>query len=276
MPGHKTRKIRHIYNAASLDSGIPKIIHQIWIGKNVIPQDWVDTVSEFAKTYGYEYKLWTESNVPSLMWDSFKDLENVYKKMESKKAYAGCSDIIRLLALYEFGGIYIDADSVIMKAKKFNDFLENNKADVFFGWRNQIEPKIKAILEKDKSPEIRNTKRLVANGLIGSVKDHPFIKILIEGIVKSVENGKDVHAWQSVGPLYVSREYFAHKNEFPKIKVYPMKYFYPILWKNIEDPFLHKKIKIPSVSMLFQYGYSTNHFQMYFNNCNRTKKNKRI
>ena len=258
-----------------IGGGIPKIIHQIWVGENVMPKEWIDTVSKFAKAHGYKYMMWTESNINSLKWDSFKGLRSVYNKMNTKKSFAGCSDIIRLLALYEFGGVYIDADSVIMKSSKFARFLNNNKASVFFGWRNEIEKKIKEILMKDSSVEIRNTNRLVANGLIGAVKGHPFIEHLLNGIQASVKKDETLHAWQTVGPLYVSREYFALKDKYPDIKVYPMKYFYPILWKNITDPKLHTKIKIPDVSMLFQYGYSTNNFQMYFNNCIRTQTRRR-
>ena len=255
--------------------GIPKIIHQIWIGENVMPRDWIDTVSKFAKVHGYKYMLWSESNINSLKWNSFKGLRATYNKMNSQKSFAGCSDIIRLLALYEFGGIYIDADSVIMKSNKFARFLQNNKAAVFFGWRNEIEQKIKDILVKDSSAEIRNTNKLVANGLIGSVKDHPFIVHLLNGITANVKRDETLRAWQTVGPLYVSREYFALKDKYPEIKVYPMRYFYPILWKNITDPKLHTKIKIPDMSMLFQYGYSTNHFEMYFNNCPRSQTRKK-
>ena len=264
----KTRKLRHVVTA------IPKIIHQIWIGKNVMPQVWIDTVTGFAKKYGYDYKLWTEKNMDSLPWESFKGIQKAYNILKSKNQFAGCSDIIRLLALYKYGGVYIDADTVIMKSRKFHQFLETNKAAVFFGWRNEIEKKIKDILLKDESAAIRDTNRLVANGLIGSVKEHPFIKNLLDGIPSNLEKDPNLAAWQCVGPLYVTREYLSSKNDFPDIKIYPMRYFYPILWKNITDPMLHTKIKIPSVSMLFQYGYSTNHFNMYFNNCSYTRKKR--
>jgi len=44
-----------------LKSGVPKIIHQIWIGKEIYSNDW-------KKMKGWNYKLWTnEDNFP-LTW----------------------------------------------------------------------------------------------------------------------------------------------------------------------------------------------------------------
>ena len=116
-------------------NSIPKIIHQVWIGKNVMPNEWIDTVKDFAKKYGYTYKLWGNDNIKTLDWTAFAGIKNTYDKMEMK-SLAGCSDIIRLLALYEYGGIYIDADSVMMKPAKFNSFIQNNKAPLFYGYEN--------------------------------------------------------------------------------------------------------------------------------------------
>jgi mannosyltransferase OCH1-like enzyme len=250
----KTRKVRHLEKPV-----IPKVIHQIWVGENVMPHEWMDTVVKFAKEYGYEYKLWTEKNIDTLPWHSFKGLRKAYTTMKSKNAISGLGDIIRKLTLYEYGGICMDADTVIMKPKNFNTFLESNKANVFFAWEETA---------------THGFSRLVAAGLIGSIKAHPFIKILLDGIPLSVKRGIKQKAWITVGPLYITRKYTSYKNDFPDIKIYPMKYFYPIRWHGITDPKLHTKVKIPKESMLFQYGYSTNNFKMYFNNCTTRKIKK--
>ena len=255
-------------------NSIPKVIHQIWIGENVMPNEWIDTVKDFAKKYGYTYKLWGNDNIKTLDWIAFAGIKNTYDKME-KKSLAGCSDIIRLLALYEYGGIYIDADSVMMKPAKFNSFIQNNEAPLFYGYEN-INKVLHERLSKDSDPKIRNAKKYLANGLIGSIKKHPFIKNLLDKIPAYFDKNSDKEAWELTGPLFTSREYFNCKT-CTDIKIYPMKYFYPVWWHNITDPKLHTKVKIPKESMLFQYGYSTNHFQMYFNNLkyNKTRKCKK-
>lgn len=250
--------------------GIQKIIHQIWLGTNAPPKEWIQTVKDFATKYKYKYKLWSESNIDTLDWKSIPGLREEYAKFN--KEMAGRADIIRLLALYQHGGIYIDADSVVMKPAKFAAFLDKNKAGVFFGWENITSSQTKKL--GDLGPELRGTKRLIANGLIGVAAKHPFMKKLLDGIISNAKREAGQAAWKRVGPLYVSRVYFKSKGDFPDVHVYPMKYFYPRHWKGITDPELHKKVKIPKESMLFQYGYSTNHFEKYFNARRRTMKKR--
>lgn len=249
---------------------IEKNIHQIWLGTHEPPLEWMKTVKDFAKKYGYTYHLWTESNVDSLDWTAIPDLRREYGKFRNEMA--GRADIVRLLVLHTYGGIYIDADTVIMKPAKFAAFLKKNRASVFFGWEHISRAHTKKL--GDFGPEIRGTKRLVANGIIGAASNHAFITKLLKGIVSNSEREANENAWKRVGPLYVSRVYFTSKKEFPDVHVYPMKYFYPRHWRGITDPELHKKIKIPEESMLFQYGYSTNKFHTYFNSKRRTRRLK--
>jgi len=254
---------------AETGAGIQKIIHQIWLGTNAQPIEWIQTVKDFAKQYGYVYKVWTDSSIDSLDWSSFPGLRQEY--INFKNEMAGRADIIRLLALYQYGGIYIDADSVIMKPAKFAAFLNKNKAGVFFGWENL---KKKDTQTRKLAIKHNNTRRLVANGLIGTIRQHPFIKILLDGLVINAKKKSKDPAWKRVGPLYVTRMYTKHKDNFPDIHMYPMNYFYPLHWKGITDPMLHTKISIPKASMLFQYGYSTNKFHTYFNARRRGKTRK--
>jgi hypothetical protein len=248
---------------------IPKIIHQIWIGKAPRPDEWIETVKDFADKYDYKYMLWDEDDIDKLGIDSVDGLRDIYKSFDHQ--LAGKADIIRLLALYKHGGIYIDADSVIMKPEKFAAFLQRNKAPVFFGWENLTVARTRKLGRID--PGIRKSRRMVANGLIGAETEHPFFKRLLDGVVENVAGlsaGEKTAAWKAVGPHYVTRVYNATRKDFPEIHVYPMKYFYPRHWKGITDPELHKKVKIPGQSMLFQYGYSTNSFSKIF----KTRRSK--
>jgi mannosyltransferase OCH1-like enzyme len=255
-----------------MEHRLPKIIHQIWIGSAPRPDEWMDTVKEFAAKYHYKYMLWDEGDVGGLGISSIPGVKAVYESFGHE--LAGKADIIRMLALYKYGGIYMDADTVIMKPEKFAGFLEKNRAPVFFGWENLTVARTRKLGLTD--PGIKRTRRLVANGLIGAEEKHPFFKRLLEGIqenAESLEKEERKAAWKVVGPLYVTRMYHATRREFPDIHVYPMKYFYPLHWKGIKDPELHKKVKIPGQSMLFQYGYSTNSFHKIFKA--RTRKNSR-
>ena len=239
---------------------IPKRIHQIWLGRNPRPEPWMKTVRDFAAEHGYEYCLWTEEKVKDLDWDAIPGLQAVYKEFGHE--LAGRADLIRLLVLYKEGGIYIDADSVMMRPEKFAAFLEDNKAGLFFGWEELSKARTKKL--GDLGPGMTGTRRLVANGMIGARVGHPFIKLLLENVVANAEKEAGEQAWRRVGPLFVTRMYRRYKGKFPDIKIYPMRYFYPRHWKGITDPELHKKVRIPGESMLFQYGYSTNGFDKIF------------
>lgn len=243
-----------------LPSGIPKIIHQIWIGPNPKPMAWMTTFQEFCSQYGYEYRLWTEKEVEGLPWSTFPGIRQLYDRFGS--AFAGKADILRILFLYKHGGIYIDADSVVTRPEKFADFLEKNEAPVFFGFEDFKEG------GKPTDPEIRgdliNGSSLIAQGVIGAQPEHPFLRKACEEIQANYAKSGNKSAWISTGPVFITRLYTKYKSEIPDVYIYPMRLFYPIHWHHISDPELHKKIELPEDSFLFQYGYTTNNFAAIF------------
>lgn len=248
------------------NSGIPKIIHQIWIGPNPKPTLWIKTIEDFCKNYQYQHILWTESNIETMEWNKFPGLRDVYDTTEELN---GKSDVLRYLALYSQGGIYIDADSVIIKPQKFADFLETNKAHIFAAFEEFNEhTKTKPNLP---DTDFTDGNKFVAPGVIGATARHPFIESACKEIVENANKEKGKGAWMTVGPVFFTRHYNRYKDKYNDITIYPMKYFYPIHWQNITDPELHTKINIPEESMLFQYGYNTNNFAKIFKERNMQK-----
>jgi hypothetical protein len=247
--------------AATSGGGIQRIIHQIWLGTNPRPDEWMKTVRDFAVAHGYTYKLWDEAAAESeLHWDSVPGLRRVYAGFSGE--LAGKADVIRLMALYEQGGIYIDADSVVMKPAKFAEFLETNPHPVFFAWEDL--KKNGKTIENAGAELAGKEDRLIANGTIGSRAGHGFLRALLGGLAENAEREAGEQAWRKAGPLYVTRVYMKQKGAFPDVHIYPMKLFYPVYWHGIKDPEMHKKVEIPGESMLFQYGYSTNGFADIF------------
>lgn len=258
---------------ATTGGGIQKRIHQIWIGKNPQPHLWMNTVKEFAEAHGYDYKLWTDASIKELDFDAVPGMRAVYDHFV-KTEKAGQADIIRMVALYTYGGIYIDADSVMMKSDDFAKFLEKNRAGMFFGWEDIPKKKLKKL--GDLGPTLKGATRLIANGVIGCRKGHPFMKELMKQLKENAEAEKGEAAWRQVGPLFVTRVWKEVRGRFPDVHIYPMKYFYPLHWHGLKDPYMHEKVKIPKQSMMFQYGYSTNSFADIFKRMNARNATRRL
>ena len=88
---------------------IPKIIHYCWFGGNPLPEDvkvYIDSWKKYLPEF--EIKKWDETNF------------DVNARIDTREAYyarkfAFVSDVARLEALYEEGGLYLDTDILIKK-----------------------------------------------------------------------------------------------------------------------------------------------------------------
>lgn len=89
---------------------IPKIIHYCWFGGNSQPADVKKYIESWRKYCpDYEFKEWNESN--------FDLNENDYcKEAYEAKKWAFVTDYVRLKALYEYGGFYMDTDVEVIKS----------------------------------------------------------------------------------------------------------------------------------------------------------------
>ena len=95
---------------------IPKIIHYCWFGKGPLPemaQRCIESWHIFMPDW--EYVLWNEDN---FAFSSYPYAQEAY---EAKK-YAFVSDVARLFALEQYGGIYLDTDVLVYKS--FEPLLE--------------------------------------------------------------------------------------------------------------------------------------------------------
>ena len=96
---------------------IPKIIHYCWLSNDPIPKDLKKYMKSWKeKLYDYEFILWdlNRFDLNRSLW--------VKQAFEAKK-YAFAADYIRLYAVYNYGGIYMDMDVEVIKS--FNDLLRN-------------------------------------------------------------------------------------------------------------------------------------------------------
>lgn len=241
-------------------ASIPRIIHQIWLGSNPEPRIWTDTVRAFAKDHGWDYKLWDEAAVRTLDLDAFPGLAATYA--DFKDQLAGRADILRYLILYKYGGVYMDADCVILRPTEFAKFFEANTGSMFLAWEKVPPRTVKKYALREKT--------ILANSIIGASAAHPFLEETLKGIGSSAKRSATGEAWMTSGPLYLFRVYSrlrrssGGKAATEGLRIVPMRIFYPMHWKGIKDPEYHRRHRIPGRSLFFQYGYSTNKFAEIF------------
>jgi mannosyltransferase OCH1-like enzyme len=125
---------------------IPKIIHYCWLSNDPVPEKLQKCMSSWKdKLKGYEFVLWN--------FDRFDINSSIWVKQAFEmKQYAFAADYIRLYAVYNYGGIYLDMDVEIVKP--FDDLLD-------FGIMLAVE---------------NNDTEGIEAGCFGAEKGHPYIK----------------------------------------------------------------------------------------------------
>lgn len=95
---------------------IPKIIHYCWLSGDEYPESVKECLDSW-KVHLKDYEIW--------LWDKNRfDVESTFwtKEAYDAKKYAFAADYIRLYALYNYGGIYLDSDVLVYKS--FDDLLK--------------------------------------------------------------------------------------------------------------------------------------------------------
>ena len=180
---------------------IPKIIHQIWVGPKEPPNKWINT----WKNIGFEHILWDEEKLSKLTMTN-RDKFDYFMK---KSVYYGASDIARLEILYQFGGLYIDADTERLKD------LPNEWFDYSF-----------FAVEADPDPR---WKYRITNGILGSSKNSPIVKKYIDkiAVAKKIEP-----CWNTIGGTLLTEVVKDFKNNKSILILNPY-LFYPVSFKGV-------------------------------------------
>lgn len=95
---------------------IPKVIHLCWLSGDPYPQKIQKCLDSWKKILpDYEIMLWDTNrfDLKSCPW--------VEQAFNARK-YAFAADYIRMYALYNYGGIYLDSDVEVLKS--FDEFLD--------------------------------------------------------------------------------------------------------------------------------------------------------
>lgn len=188
---------------------IPKIIHYCWFGNNkksTLILECIDSWKKFLPDY--EIKEWNESNT---------DLKNSFVNVAYKlKKWAFVSDYVRLVKVYEYGGIYLDTDMLIIKNLDF--FLKDK---CFFGAENSNFFNCAIFGANSKNEFLKKCIDYYDNLLI--LDDFNFNTVIIPDVITKI---------------FISEHNFNHNFvnivELNEIVIYPQDYFYPLPFNKID------------------------------------------
>ncbi len=171
---------------------IPKRIISMWIGPEM--PDIVKMCTSTHKLEGYEH-MWIDNE--TAIDKEFQT--NYYHECISVGNWGKLSDYLRICYLEKYGGIYLDADSEIIR--KNWDALLNDK--IF-------------VCEEENM--------FIANGIIGAEAHHPMLihyKKLIE------ENFRGMGELVFQPGMYLWTELVKYSQWSKDVKIYPAEYFLP-------------------------------------------------
>ncbi len=172
---------------------IEKNFIRIWLGPNPIPEIFDKWWLDFQSIHGGSWNFITLRDDHGLtIPDSVKE---IYKGVGT---YAGRSDILRLLALDQLGGVYVDTD--VMPLKDFTPLL--NTDSPFIALRSGVS---------------------FESAIIGSPKGDCAVKDLIRNLPYWYNLHLSNSASVQTGPGFVSHYWFGR----PDIVHLPRETFYP-------------------------------------------------
>lgn len=181
---------------------IEKKIYYVWIGNKNKPEIFHKCYNSWKKNLP-KYDI-IEINETNFDVEKYKKENKFFRVCYEKKLWAYISDYMRVVHLYENGGIYLDIDMEIIKNM---DNLLNNR--FFIGYENE---------------------QYISAGIFASVKGHIFLKKVIEFYEKEIWE-KPLWTIPKIFTYILERDFglLNNKNyiEAEDIKIYPEEYFYP-------------------------------------------------
>lgn len=193
---------------------IPKIIHQIWLGKKRMPVKWLTTWLKYHPDF--EFYFWSNH---SIRYFKFANMELIESFLD-KEIYHGAADIIRYEILFEFGGFVAPADSECLLS--IEPLLK--ESDCFACYENEI----------------------VRPGLVsphlGCIPGHPLMKELIKRLSKITEpkrGWRTEDPWQVTGNELLTKTIKEFRTDARVLNlqmiIYPSHYFIPEHYEGIKS-----------------------------------------
>lgn len=178
---------------------IPRIIHQIWVGPNPAPTDWIDT---WRAQPGWTHVLWISAGPTellkftgeirgatglrsvvgtSLLETTNPELTTALAFYEERGMWHGIADIVRVAVLHAFGGVYVDADTT--RQGDLEDLIAERRLLLISGWGSSR----------------------VINGFLAGPPNHRLWRRWLEEIHDSAAAGVLDPPWNTIGGTMLTR-----------------------------------------------------------------------
>lgn len=183
---------------------IPKMLHRVHLGPN--ESQLVKDAWKIAKDIHSDWECLTHNET------SLDQFPIVRDYLDFSEKYSFKSDLMRLEALYNWGGIYIDTD--IFCVRSFNGIL--NLGSIVVGYEGDVH---------------------LGSAVIASTAKNSKILLMIEDIIKELEEkGRDDFVFGSPGSIAfgprILQKHLLNDDDAVKL---PVDFFYPISYGDEHD-----------------------------------------
>jgi hypothetical protein len=214
---------------------ISKRFIRTWQGDAPIPPMFEEWWQMFHDIHpGYEFMTITD-------YDHLQIPPDIKDIMQYITTYSGISDVIRAVALYQYGGIYVDTD--VMPLKTFEPLTELDKPF--------------AAKRSSKSFEV---------AVMGSPPQHPAMKAVLDALPNHWKKYHDKSNAVSTGPAFFSSVLFGR----PDVVHLPTSTFYP--YNGWGAPSREEKLKIFENKENFPPEMIAAHFSNHTWGSNKNRK----
>ena len=177
---------------------IPKSLNFIWVGNPELQPDacirtWID------QHPGWSVRVWGNDDLAKRIWATGRHVQTMIRERQ----WCGVADLMRWELLLEFGGVFLDADSVCLSSLP-EEFLEG---EAFACWENELD-----------------RPGLIATGYLGAGPGNPLIARIVQELVET-PSVVGQEAWMATGPKRLSDAW--RRYGYDRLTILPSHYFIP-------------------------------------------------
>lgn len=198
-------------SSSNQEKTIPKIIIQTW-KTNIVPQRYISLIDSVkSNNPDYEYLFFTDESIEKFFRLHYPEYLSTYSSLPIKIQKI---DFFRYVAVYHYGGFYLDLDMNCLKS--FDDLLNKScvfPVDEYIDARYCQHGRYKPFCDAGQN-------FLLGQYAFAASPKHPFIKELIDNIynninryIKNVDFNSEEYIYKTTGPDYVTEIYMKYKNK---------------------------------------------------------------